>query len=181
MKKVFTVGSGFEVPDGTYVHSILDPLVMCGAAEAPQENLSLALGVIPPSTDSRIHLHPLVSQVTWVVEGNLAVKMKEPSIDKPYLLELQQHEAVLTKAGTFFQLINRGSVPCQTLYVVTPAFIFVTDKNGQVIYNDAIVFGESWEELAGNGWPIPESDDLESRLAQRNLAIRHATTPKDSH
>jgi len=138
------------------------------------DNLSLAQGEIPPSTASRIHFHPVVSQLTWVLAGELTVKMKEAALDAPYTLELREREAVLTQAGTFFQLINRGSITCQTLYFVAPAFFFETDENGNAIYNDAVVLDQSWEELAASGWSIPELDDLNAWRAKRELALQRS-------
>jgi len=180
MKTVFTVGEGFQVPDGTVVRPIMDPCAVLREGSTLVDDLSLAFGEIPPSTDSRIHLHPVVSQLTWVVAGELTVKMKEPALDAPYTLELLAREAIVTRAGTFFQLINRASFTCQTLYFVTPAFVFETDENGDVVYNDAVVLDQSWEELAASGWSVPELDDLSDCREKRELALQRARARKPS-
>lgn len=109
--------------------------------------LSLALGEIPPNTVSKIHIHPVVSQLTWVVSGELTIKMKDPSDNAPYILDLKAEESVFTEAGTFFQLINNSSESCRVLYVVSPAFLFEINKDGVVSYNDAIVLDEGWDTL----------------------------------
>jgi mannose-6-phosphate isomerase-like protein (cupin superfamily) len=147
MNKIFKIGGGFKVPDGTIVHSILDPQLLKREGPKMVGDLSLALGEIPPKTVSKIHIHPIVSQLTWVVSGNLKVKMKDHSMDKPYSLELKSEEAAFTEAGTFFQLINEDSETCRVLYIVSPAFLFELDKEGRVLYNDAVVFDEGWKDL----------------------------------
>tara|TARA_B100000029_G_C17369515_1_gene885597 strand:- start:122 stop:655 length:534 start_codon:yes stop_codon:yes gene_type:complete len=171
MKHVFSKGEGLTVPDGTVVRSVLDSLVTQRAELSPIEDVSLAVGQIPPHTASRIHLHPVVTQVTWVISGNLKVKMKEAAVETPYELELQEQEAVVTNPYTFFQLINDSATPCETLYVVTPTFLFETDEAGQVIYNDAIVLEETWEELTARGWAMLAEDADNDWVTQRSRAL----------
>jgi uncharacterized cupin superfamily protein len=148
MKQVFQVGEGFKVPDGTFVHSALDPRSAATNRVSGIDNLSLAIGVIPPGVSSAIHLHPIVTQATWVLSGALTVKMKDAHLNAPYELQLSPEQSALTLPGTFFQLQNRSSQECRVLYVVTPAFIFEVDPDGKVLYNDALVLQESWQELA---------------------------------
>ena len=102
METVWTVGKGFQVLDGTVFRPVMDPQVLRREGKTLVGNLSLALGEIPPSTASRIHLHPVVNQLTWFVAGELTVKMKEPALDAAYTLELRAREAVLTRAGLCF-------------------------------------------------------------------------------
>ena len=177
MRNVLTIGAGFQVPDGTTVRSILDPQSSLREGKAVIDDFSLALGEIPPLTVSRIHLHPIVTQLTWVVKGQLTVKMKEPVCDTPYTLELNAGEGALTRPDTFFQLFNSGSVPCQALYFVTPAFIFETDEKGLLVYSDAIVFEESWRELAECKWLLAKQTDHKSWQAKRKR-IRQAWQEK---
>ena len=64
------------------------------------------------------------------------------------MLRLDGEQAVLTRPGTFFQLINSTTVPCRVLYITSPSYLFEMDQNGQVKYDDAIALDEDWQELA---------------------------------
>ena len=181
MNRIFTIGAGFPVPDGTIVHSILDTAALHHSAAVWLEQLSVALGVIPPRITSKIHLHPIVTQLTWVIAGELTVMMKDPDSDAPYSLGLTAEQAVITPPGTLFQLRNTRDVPCRVLYVVSPAFLFEIDAGGNVAYNDAIVLDAEWSELEATGWMLPEGIDLDNVLAEREksrhrMRVRSART-----
>lgn len=178
MKKVFSVGGGFTVPDGTVVHPIMDPQLLLRDGPRMVGDMSLALGEIPPGTTSRIHVHPVVSQLTWVISGELDVRMKDASSDEPYTLCLGPEQSVMTEPGTFFQLINGGNRSCRVLYVVTPAFIFECDSAGRVIYNDAIVMEEDWGSLAKISWMPAELKDLSKIRRDRENAWKRFAKSK---
>jgi len=168
MKKIFNISEGFKVPDGTMVHSVLDPRVASQYKSEWVDDISTAVGVIPAGITSKIHLHPLVTQVTWVLSGNLTVKMKDPKAEEPYSLNLSKDQSVVTKAGTFFQLVNSGKEECRVIYIVTPAFVFECSDKGEVVYNDALVLDQDWEELAKAGWKVPEMADIKAVRKVRN-------------
>ena len=170
MNKIFSAGEGFPVPDGTVVHSVLYPAALSRGTGEWVEDVSLALGHIPPHTISKIHLHPVVGQVTWVLSGELTVKMKDPRADVPYTLDVSGEQAVITRPGTFFQLVNRSDADCRVLYIVTPAFVFETDAGGKVVYNDALVLDHEWDDLAAMRWTLPELADMETIHAARREA-----------
>lgn len=175
MKKIFDVGNGFAVPDGTIVHSIIDPQLLRREGPRMVGEMSLALGEIPPHTVSKIHVHPVVSQLTWVISGELKVMMKDISRDEPYTLCLGSEQSVMTEAGTFFQLINDGDENCRVLYVVTPSFIFECDDAGRILYNDAIVLEKDWDLLAKIRWTPAELKDLSKiRRDRENAWMRFA-------
>lgn len=170
MNRIFMAGEGFTVPDGTVVYSLLDPAALGQGAGEWAEGVSLALGHIPPHTTSKIHLHPVVTQVTWVISGQLTVMMKDPTAVAPYALDLAAEQAAMTLPGTFFQLVNHSGADCRVLYIVTPAFLFETDASGQALYNDALVFDSDWADLAAADWVVAELDDLEAIHAARRAA-----------
>lgn len=172
MKKIFSVGEGFKVPDGTIVHSVLDPRIASRCKSEWVDEVSLALGVIPANTTSKIHLHPLVTQATWILSGKLTVKMKDPKVKEPYALDLSQEQSVVTKPGTFFQLINSNSKECRVLYIVSPAFIFECGDKGEVLYNDALVIDENWNELSKNNWKIPQMEDVAAARKKREQSVQ---------
>ena len=60
VKRRFRIGRAFRVPDGTLVASLFN----LGGS------LSVAAGIIPPRTSSRIHVIPFVSQLTFCVAAD---------------------------------------------------------------------------------------------------------------
>ena len=167
MKKIFSAGDGFPVPDGTIVHSILDPRLASQGGAAWVDEISMAMGEIPAHTTSKIHVHPVITQVTYVLSGALTIVMKDATVGEPYRLPLAPNETVVTQPGTFFQLVNDQSVACRVLYITTPAFVFDADANGTVRYNDAMVLEEDWETLAGCAWKIPQMGTVETTQQAR--------------
>lgn len=172
MRHVFKIEDGVVVPDGTVVHPIIGPRQMTEARIGMFEEMSLALGHLPPDTVSDIHIHPFCNHLTWVIEGTLTVKMKDPSLPEPYELTFHERELVLTRSGTFFQLINKSDKLVQTLYGCAPAFVFELDDNGEITYNDQIVPGKTWRELAEINWCLEEMKDLEQLRRDREAAIK---------
>jgi hypothetical protein len=171
MKSIFTAGEGFLAPDGTIVYSVLDPAALRRVSGEWMEELSIALGEIPPHTSSKIHVHPVVTQATWLLSGELILRMKDDRASAPYTLELSPERAVVTQPGTFFQLVNQTSQACRVLYFVTPAFIFEVDAAGEVIYNDALVVQHDWDDLAEMDWLLPELGDWETLRSAREEAV----------
>ena len=138
MKRVFVSPDFYRVPDGTLVAEML----------RVGESFNLGLGIIEPGMTSKIHLHPFVTQATYVRSGRLIVWMRSPKDTKPFSLELESDQACLTEPGVFFQLVNPAYEPCQVLYIVSPPFIYETGPTGNVVFNDAVVLDGGWEDLA---------------------------------
>ncbi|MGE5429897.1 MAG: cupin domain-containing protein [Syntrophomonadaceae bacterium] len=178
MNKIFRASDLFTVPDGTKVASLFNSAdIACNLHSGSNEGLSIAIGEIPPGAKSKIHVHPLVAQVTFVLEGTVSVCMKDSETSEKYKLELRKNEAVLTQKGTFFQLVNESEEICRLMYIVSPEFLFETAK-GKVVYNDAIVLEEDWEELAGLNWNPPgllnsdTADKARQKAFERRLSVR---------
>ncbi len=178
MKKIFKIGQMFEIPDDTKVSPFLNPLDSNDKDLPPEilPGMSIAAGEISPKVQSKIHVHPLVSQVTWVIEGQLKVWMKGLKESAPYPLDLQAQQAVFTEPQTFFQLVNPShSAPVRVLYLVSPAYVFEM-KGGQVIYDDAIILSQNWVELAKEKWNVSALDNLPDIARRRQEAITRITT-----
>lgn len=171
MNKVFRVSDGFKVPDGTWVHSILDSQASFKGDLPFTEDISLALGTIPPHTESKIHIHPVITQVTWVIDGKLTVKMRDAKSGDTYVLNLHKEEAAVTAPMTFFQLINEGDADCRVLYIASPAFLFSESAENNISFNDAIVFDQNWEQLAKINWLLPELADPDAFSRKRQELI----------
>ncbi len=171
MRRVFVQPDPKRVPDGTLLSEMLRV-----------DGFSLAAGVIEPGLSSKIHLHPFVTQVTYVQSGRLMVWMRGPSDEKPYSLELISKQACLTEPGTFFQLVNPAYEPSHLLYIVSPPFLFETGPTGNVVYNDAVVLDGNWEDLARDKYDLgklvkhfPTAQERQ-KSAERLALMRKATT-----
>jgi mannose-6-phosphate isomerase-like protein (cupin superfamily) len=179
VKRVFSIGQGFQVPDGTTVYHLLNPKDKANDLEWDLlDGFSIVAGDIGPGASSSIHLHPIVTQVTWVVSGNLTVKMKEPGPGQPYTLELSPEQAVVTRPGTLFQLINVHDRPCRVLYIVSPSYLFELDDDGRVAYDDAIVLEQTWDDLALTGWELPPLASLEVIRDERERSLERLRAHK---
>ncbi|MCP5060090.1 MAG: cupin domain-containing protein [bacterium] len=116
--------------------------------------MSIAAGAIGPRVSSWIHRHPAVTQVTYVVSGQLLIWMKEEDGGKPYSLRIRPGQAVVSQPGTLFQLCNEGDEPAQVLYIVSPSYVFEMDGD-TVVYDDAILVARTWDEFERAGGDLP--------------------------
>ena len=155
MKRLFPIPDPIIVPDGTKLSEIIGSRILGELGERVSDGLSVAQGVLPAGTISKVHVHPVVWHFTWVTEGELTVKMKDDLTDEPYELTVPVNNGVFTERGTFFQLINRTDCETKVLYIVGPGFVF-EQQGREAKYNDAVVFDENWDELKEANWS-PES------------------------
>jgi len=170
VRRIFSVGKGVQVPDGTKVFPLLNCLdSQSGLPGNLLEDFSLALGEIGPSHHSRSHIMPLVAQVTFVLRGELEVWMKDPDGTGPYSLRVTAEQAVLTRPGTFLQFRNPTHAPCRVLYIVSPAYVFLM-KEGKLIYDDSVVLEEDWQELEKMNWKPAKLGSLDSIRKDRQSA-----------
>ena len=170
MNQIFQPRGYFAVPDGTDVSPFLN------ATDVTQKDvpwgllgkMSITGGRIGPKLHSWVHFHPVVTQVTYLLEGELTVRMKDAAAAQPYDLSLHPGNAVVTQAGTLFQLRNDGNAPAVVLYIVSPSYIFEVDDNG-VRYDDAILVAKTWEELVA----------LKYDLRALNISLYEAMTRRE--
>lgn len=170
MRKIFSMGKGNQVPDGTKVF----PLLNCLDSESGLlgnllDDFSLALGEIEPHHHSKVHIMPLVTQVTFVLGGHLEVWMKDPGGTGPYSLQITAEQAVLTHSGTFLQFRNHTHDPCRVLYIVSPAYVFLMEE-GKMIYDESVVLEEDWGELEKINWKPAKLHSLGSIRKDRQAA-----------
>ena len=177
MKRIFSVGKGVQVPDGTRVFSFLN----CRDSESGLpgnllEDFSLAAGEIEPHRHSKIHVMPLATQVTFVLQGELEAWMKDADQIAPYPLRVKPEQAILTRPGTFLQFRNLTPAPCRVLYIVSPAYVFLMEE-GRVAYDDSVVMEEDWEELKKIKWKPGALRSLDSIRAARASAEKRLMDP----
>lgn len=171
MNKIFRIEKGVQVPDGTMVYEIIGPAKSSMEKIPITEEHSLALGILDPNEKSAIHIHPIISHLTWVISGKLTVGMKDKYSDKMYFIDVLPNETVLTEPCTFFQLINNTDEECRVLYIVSPAFIFEVDETGKILYNDQIILNKTWEQLEHDNYKITELDDMEQIKKSRKESL----------
>jgi glyoxylate utilization-related uncharacterized protein len=171
MNRVLRPAQFFALPDGTRVAPVLNPwdANACDLGEIPLSGASVAVGEIPSGGSSKPHLHPIVSQVTWVLEGALRIRMKGPQDPSGYELAAPAGSGVLTEPMTFFQLVNADSArTARVLYIVTPAYVYLPGEGG---YEDAVALEQSWEQLAAAGFPTNQVGDLQALRRRRAAAV----------
>jgi len=182
MNRIFRPRGFFTVPDGTDVSPFMN------ATDAMQQDvpwgalgdMSIAAGRIGARVMSWIHVHPVVTQVTYLVSGRLGIRMKEAKLPQPYDLELGAGMAVLTEPGTLFQLRNTNDEVAEVLYIVSPSYTFEM-ADGKAVYDDAVLIAKTWEELgaACGDAHAPRTPGYEARRtdALRRLAARKGRIP----
>jgi mannose-6-phosphate isomerase-like protein (cupin superfamily) len=166
LNRVFAARGFFTVGDGTDVSPFLS------AVDATQEDLpwgalgemGIAAGRIRPGLHSRIHVHPVVVQVTYLVSGRLNIRMKDLEAAVPYDLSLAAGQAVVTRPGTLLQLRNDSDGPAEVLYIVSPPYVFEQDAD-RVAYDDAVLIAETWDDER-----VPRFD---AREFERLVAATH--------
>jgi quercetin dioxygenase-like cupin family protein len=154
MKRVFRPGDFFTVPDGTEVSAFLnatDSTIADIPSDVP-EGMSIAAGRIAPGARSKIHVHPAVTQVTYVLSGDLTVKMKGATDAQPYVLEAAAGSAVISEPGALLQLCNESEQSVEVLYIVAPSYVLEVDDDGQVVYDDSVLVAEDWSALDPDDW-----------------------------
>lgn len=185
MKRIFPPLGYFTIPDGTDVSPFLDATDV-QQSDVPWDALgdvSIAAGRISPNVRSWIHVHHVVTQVTYLLAGTLTVRMKDASAAEPYDLRLQPGQAVVTQPRTLFQLRNDGNTVAEVLYIVSPSYVFEMD-GGRVRYDDASMVARTWEEVSASGdIPALRVTPYEARASReestRRLAVQkgHVPTP----
>lgn len=167
MKQIFEPKDFFTIPDNTLIAPFLNS--KDSTSNLPFDlidGFSAALGLVKQQTESLIHFHPHVVQVNYIISGKVNLKMKGTTDSYPYEIELKQGQAAIVQKNEFFQLKNPFAEDCQILYLVSPAYLFELSKSGEVIYDDAIVLNENWQELESQNW------NLNKFKSNRSLAAR---------
>ena len=86
MKRIFQPLGYFTIPDGTDVSPFLNATDV-QQPDVPWDALgevSIAAGRISPNVRSWIHVHYVVTQVTYLLAGTLTVRMKDASAAEPH-------------------------------------------------------------------------------------------------
>lgn len=141
---------------------------------------SIAMGRVNKKSKSKIHVHPHVVQVTFVLSGKIVLRMKGTNDSEPYEILLGPGEAGLCHAGEYFQLDNGYDDDCNVLYIVSPDYLFEIEGD-RVIYDDAIVLDFGWEQLQKTNWSPPELSDPRNSSSARDGSYRRLSRMKQFH
>ena len=181
MDRIFEAGEYFTVPDGTDVSAFLNGTDVT-QKDLPWEALgdvSIASGRVRAGVHSWVHVHPVVTQVTYVVGGQLTVRMKDVGEPGFYDNTITSGQAVVARPGTLFQLRNDADLDASVLYIVSPSYVFL--MTGEVVeYDDAMLVTRTWEELLEQDYQLPQlSIDLTDVWARRDAARRSLKLMKE--
>ena len=130
--------------DGTEVDAFLNATVGAagGLPTGALGDVSVAVGRLRPGVRSAIHAHPVVTQLTYVIAGELATRTQDARDTPPKEVVLQAGEALLTAPGDLLELRNDGGEEARALYIVAPSYV-VEREGGRVIYEDAVMV-DAW-------------------------------------
>ena len=84
MKQIFIPKEFYKIPDGTLLSPFLNP--KDSMSKLPFDlidGFSMGMGIIEKNTNSKIHVHPHVDQVTFVLSGKITLKMKSDKDENP--------------------------------------------------------------------------------------------------
>ncbi len=164
MKTLFEPGGFVPAHDGTEIDPFLNPMDDPAGVELPgfSSALSAAAGRLGPGVTSAIHVHPFVTQITYVVSGRLTVTTVERGQSVPHEFEVEASAAVVTEAGIPVQFSNGGRADVHVLYIVMPGYVSDDD------YDDAVLLDD---------WTSTLSDaDLALARESRAAALRRRQT-----
>lgn len=126
--------------DGTEVDAFLN--ATDGApgrlGQGALRDVSVAVGRLAPGVRSAIHAHPVVTQLTYVLTGQLATRTQDAQDAPPREVFVNPGEALLTEPGALLELRNDGDEDVRVLYIVTPSYVVERDGD-RVVYEDAVL------------------------------------------
>ena len=162
LKGLFRPGGFVPAPDGTEIDPFLNPAdARTAGVPGMPDGFSVAAGRIGPGVTSAIHVHPVVTQVTYVVAGELTVRTRESEGAGPRECAVGPGEALVAEPGMPIQFANRTDTAVHVLYVTSPAYVTSGDDG----YDDAVLLDD---------WSASLSDEDLRRAAGRRLAVLRA-------
>lgn len=179
MNRVFSPDSYITVRDGTQVCAFLNPTdpVRRDVPRALRGVMSIAAGRIAPGSRSHIHVHPAVTQVTYVTAGTLCAKMQDGAQPEPYQLIVPAGSAVVSEPGTLLQLCNETEADLELLYIVSPPYVLEIGDDARVRHDDSVVVAEDWNELESLDWrQWASATARRAARRRRSRALRRMST-----
>ena len=131
---IFQPESFVLAADHTEICAFLNPYdTRSGPLPDPAAHgVSVAAGRIGPGVRSAVHVHPVLTQITYVTAGTLTALMRDPRGTEAYRVEVPAGAATRTDCGTLLQLCNETDGAVEALYVSAPAYILETAADGSI-------------------------------------------------
>ena len=161
MKTLFEPGGFVAARDGTEIDPFLNPADSSEEVDALPGifgRMSAAAGRLRAGVTSAIHVHPVVSQITYVVSGRLTVKTLRRGQRVPEEFDVRTGAAVVSEAGVPVQFLNNTQEDVAVFYVVSPGY--VSDD----AYDEAIML-DDWNRSLSDA-------DLARARERRAAALR---------
>lgn len=133
-------------------------------------DVSVAVGRLVPGMRSAIHAHPVVTQLTYVIAGQLTTRTQGAQDAPPREVMVNVGEALLTEPGNLLELRNDGAEDVRVLYIVTPSYVVERDGD-RVIYEDALLL-DDWRGPLSAATRAAAREAREAALARLAAAGR---------
>jgi mannose-6-phosphate isomerase-like protein (cupin superfamily) len=122
------VGEARADPDGVAPDGIPIHLVLCDFHTAGQEAamgsmrfVGLAEGRIPPG-EWGVHAHCSLEQITYVLEGEVVVRMRDLFGSEVHTVTLQPGQALATLPAQTLSFANAGESAARVLFICAPPY-----------------------------------------------------------
>jgi mannose-6-phosphate isomerase-like protein (cupin superfamily) len=189
MKRVY-VGEAREEPDGVAPDGIPIHLVLCDFHTAGQEAamgtmrfLGVAEGRIAPG-EWGVHAHGSLEQVSYVLEGEVVVRMRDTRGGPVHRVQLKRGQALVTLPTQSLSFANVGETAARVLFVCSPPYP-ADDSDTLVLHRDGEAAGPGTERLpAASAGPeerhrLLTAEEIERAIAQQERMRRQVTAVFD--
>jgi mannose-6-phosphate isomerase-like protein (cupin superfamily) len=110
-------------PDGIPIHLVLCDFhtALQGAAMGAMRFLGIAEGRIPTG-EWGVHAHASLEQVTYVLEGEVILRTRDPSDEETRAIRLTAGQAVVTLPAQSLSFANEQETPARVLFICAPPY-----------------------------------------------------------
>jgi mannose-6-phosphate isomerase-like protein (cupin superfamily) len=110
-------------PDGIPIHLVLCDVhtAVQGAAMGAMRFIGVAEGRIPTG-EWGVHAHASLEQVTYVLEGEVVVRTRDPSDEETRRVRLTAGQALVTLPAQSLSFENEGETPARVLFLCAPPY-----------------------------------------------------------
>jgi uncharacterized cupin superfamily protein len=110
-------------PDGIPIHLVLCDFhtALQGAAMGAMRFIGVAEGRIPPG-EWKVHAHASLEQVAYVLEGEIVVRVRDPSDEETRRVRLTPGQALATLPAQSLSFENDTDTPARVLFLCAPPY-----------------------------------------------------------
>jgi len=116
-------GADAVAPDGIPIHLVLcgDHTAIQGSAMGAMRYLNLAEGRIPAG-EWGVHAHASLEQVSYILEGEVIVRTRDPSDEETRSVRLTAGQAIVTLPAQSLSFANEQETPARVLFICVPPY-----------------------------------------------------------